>query len=202
MNTTKNKIKFSYMLALLILLAGLQACTETWDSYYDQKSKTGDDLFTTIKATPDLKIFTRILEKSGYNNILSQSKSFTVFAPVDSVLESLDIETMDSISLAKIVENHVACSSVGTPSEGTLRVNMLNSKYVLFEKTGKKFYFGSFELASYDQLCANGILHKLAGEVPFAANMYQAMANDTSISTVYQYFKSYELKTYDLSKSV
>lgn len=196
------KYSFRFLILLSFAVYGLLSCTDKWDTYYNQTAQetNGQDLFTTIKADSTLSKFARMLEVTGYDKVLASSSSFTVFAPTNTALVGYNLE--DSATVIVVVTNHIAISSVGVPAGGTKMVSMLNRKYISFQKSGNDFIFGDFKLIKKDVLCKNGVLHSINGVVPFFQNIYQALQNDTTLSTVYKYFKSYETKTYDISKSI
>jgi hypothetical protein len=196
------KYSFRFLILLSFSVYGLVSCTDKWDTYYNQTAleTNGQDLFTTIKADSTLSKFARMLEVTHYDKVLASSSSFTVFAPTNTALIGYNVE--DSAAAVVVVTNHIAISSEGVPAGGPKMVSMLNRKYISFQKSGDDFIFGDFKLIKKDILCKNGVLHSIDGVVPFFQNIYQALQKDTALSTVYKYFKSYEIKTYDLSKSI
>jgi len=136
---------FKLLFLALFVVFGLSSCADTWDAYYTAAQGSGKDLFTTIKADSSLTKFARLLEITGFDKILLSSKSFTVFAPVNSALVGVNIE--DTTAAMIIVTNHIATASVGVPAGGSIMVSMLNAKYISFRKEADGYVFGDFTLA-------------------------------------------------------
>ncbi len=115
----------------MLIGVGLNGCNK-WD---DHNSITdplvGKDLFQQISETPELSRFAELLTLSGYDKVIASSKTFTVFAPTNAALASLDAATVnDSARLRKFVANHITYQAYQTSSATTpLRLQMLSGKY-------------------------------------------------------------------------
>src|SRR3982750_4135512 len=84
------KSVYTILFAGTLAAMGLQACKK-WDDHNaitDQSLTT--TLFEQISADTSLSRFTGLLTKSGYDQILSSSKTFTVYAPDNVALAGLD----------------------------------------------------------------------------------------------------------------
>src|SRR5829696_2729052 len=95
---------------VLALFAGLlfSGC-EKWEKHNAVTDPAvGKDLFQRIQENPDLSKFAELLTKTGYDKIIAASQTFTVFAPVNAALASLDPAIVADLAKLKLfVENHI-----------------------------------------------------------------------------------------------
>ena len=82
----KCTIKFSILLAITVGLINSACSNDEWDKHYNNTDVVliNESLSDIIKNETDLTIFSRLMEISGYDTILSSSQTFTVWAPLDS----------------------------------------------------------------------------------------------------------------------
>jgi uncharacterized surface protein with fasciclin (FAS1) repeats len=106
---------------LLILWGVVTAviCSCINDPEEDEKYKRPDwlagKLFTQIKEQPELSVFTRCLELTGYDTIINKSGSYTVFAPTNDAFTLYfqnnakynSVEDIPIEELTKIVKYHI-----------------------------------------------------------------------------------------------
>ncbi|HEV7330953.1 MAG TPA: fasciclin domain-containing protein [Flavisolibacter sp.] len=132
-----------------------------------------------ISEDPALSKFSELLVKSGYDKVLASSKTFTVFAPTNTALASLDAATLnDSTKLNAFIGNHVATLNYKSTAAGTTqRIPMLNGKYQNFlNKT-----IGEATIVQADKAAANGILHVIDKMLPVLSNGWDALQNNSEI---------------------
>ena len=103
------------VLALLTFLLVFVSCSDEWDKHYNDvsiDSKSDLNLYDYIKSKDNLTRFTSMLETTGYDSILSEPLSFTVWAPNDDALSG--VSTDDEDLALKIVENtiHRNCATI------------------------------------------------------------------------------------------
>ena len=102
-----NNYRIIYIL-ILVFVAGFTACSENeWDDHVkgtDDTSKS--DLLEQIKSNPDLSVFARLIEKTGYDLLLEEASNFTVFAPRNSAWDGID--TTNTTALRKIMAYQIA----------------------------------------------------------------------------------------------
>src|SRR3954447_22854739 len=119
----------TFVLFAFVVLIG--ACKK-WD---DHVAVTNQDLtqnlLQAISANPDLSKFREYLGKTGLDSLLQSSKTFTVWAPGNAALQSLDPALVaDVAKLKAYLGNHIAYQSYFTRNAQTpVRVPMLNGKY-------------------------------------------------------------------------
>lgn len=195
--TAMMHLKKRNTITLAALLSMVLACTKPWDDH----NKTTDpnlqhNLYQAISHTAGLSKFSELLAKTGYDKILSGSKTYTVWAPNDQALQSLDPAILnDTTRLKLFVGNHIANQSylagAGIDSQ---RIQMLNGKYN--NTTGSTF--DSAHVVTANQYAANGLFHIIDKYVPWYYNCWEWMQNSTAaplmkaqlLSQNYIYFDS------------
>jgi uncharacterized surface protein with fasciclin (FAS1) repeats len=151
----------AFALAAFAVLAALSACRkDSWDNHgriTDPAIAT--NVMQAISQDPDLSTFSSYLAKTGYDKVLSSSRTFTVWAPTNEALKSLpDSEVSDTARLRLLVENHIAYQTYFTYTpHPQMRVRTLNGKYVVFSKT----QVNDARIVAGDEYTGNGVLHKI-----------------------------------------
>ena len=196
----------------------LVACADTWNEHYqaDPELNGSENLWELISSDSELEDFATLLRATGYDTLLAMNRSYTVWAPMD-LSSALDISTLSeasedllSVYRKEIVENHIADYSHvagGIRSKENRadyeRVKVLNHKSYDFEGTvGTGYVFASKKLQSSNIVASNGVLHKLEKCAPFASNIWEQLANEPSVSELYQFLYKDFVKELDLDKSV
>ena len=137
------------------------ACTDTWNDHYsvntDIASNSDKTLWQVIQDNDSLAEFAALLEKSGYNTLLTQDRFFTVWAPVGDFAYSEE----DAALLEKeFVQNHIANYrhvGVGTLDERN-GVKMLNGKRLHFTGSTGNYYFNNVKVIETNIPAKNGVI--------------------------------------------
>lgn len=154
---TKFKIRY---LIFTFLLTGLSlaGCKDAWNDHNELTiARLDKTLFEQISAEPNLSTFTTYLVKTGYDVVLKSSKPYTVWAPNNEALKSLDATIVnDTAALKRFVGNHIAGQSYFTanPKPSSV-VRMLNGKNTIFTKNT----FEEARITVADVYVKNGVLH-------------------------------------------
>lgn len=142
----------------LLLVSGLViAGCKKWDEHNEL---TNQDLSRTladeISQRSNLSKFNEFLKSTGLDKELASSKTYTVWAPTNEALQSLDPAIVaDSARLRQFVANHIASQSFFTKNvQQTVRVPMLNGKRVSYSATK----FDDATITSADKYVSNGVL--------------------------------------------
>jgi len=184
-------------LCVLGLLCALcESCTD-WDDHYDANTAVTDSqhgsLWTNIEQNGQLTQFASLLKKTGYDQVLNQAQTYTVWAPQDG---TFDYETLmqqaDDRVRQQFVENHIARNNY--PASGSIneRVYMLNKKVMRFASSGDGYLMQDVSLSLPSIGSNNGTIHQLRGKVPFLQNIYESLNSEQfaldSISAYYHRF--------------
>lgn len=190
-------MKKSYILIGLLTVAGaMTSCSEDWDNHYEASGQVAQEsVMELIDTDPELSTFAKMLEISGYSDLLSSSQTFTVFAPVNEALTDVDLEDVDAVK--RIVLNHIARFNNSTAAGDGTTVKMYNGKRFAFDGTT----FGSAELERTDLIANNGILHVLGGQIPYSYNFREYIDVHESTSRLSEFLKVYDRREMDLGAS-
>ena len=188
----RNKIFTLTQVLLLTIL--FTACTEdTWNRHYqaDPVLASGKNLWTTIESTPEVSIFAGLLKIYGYDKILSQSQAYTVFAPDNDALATLDTSNMDV--RIELIENHIARFIIPASGYEAMSIGMLNKKKIVITNQGGSYFFGSAPFASPAKsiVTSNGIIHVLDNYEAFFPNIWEYLAERSDLDSAKNYLYSF-----------
>ena len=173
----------------------------------DALASGNQTLWENIKQNPQLSDFAALVQKAGFDDELSESQYYTVWAPQNGTFDKAYYEQLDQQQLLKLfVYNHIA--SYGHNATGTLneRIKMLNDKKHDF--VGQAAYtFDGVTVAQANLPSNNGVMHILDGAVGYYPNLYDFITDATlsagkEIDSLRNYFLNYELTYLDEDLSV
>lgn len=162
-----------------------------WDDHIAPDSlNLTQNLWQVLSANASLSTFAGYARQSGVDSLLQSSKTFTVWAPTNDALKTLDPAIVaDAAKLKSFVLNHIANGSYFTRDVQTAaRVPVLNGKY----QNITALQFDEAILLSKDNVAANGVVHTLdrsiavlpslwdfvnTANTPYAQNAYIAGLN-------------------------
>ncbi|MEI6950017.1 fasciclin domain-containing protein [Paraflavisolibacter sp. H34] len=150
-------IKNNFLLWGLCGLVGLASCKKWDDHVAAGEQALNENLMEHIRTVPDLSTFGQYLVKTGLDQEISSSKTYTVWAPSNEALKSLPAEVVaDTARLKAFLLNHISGQLFFTrQATDSLRVPMLNGKRVVFYRG----HFDEAVLSKADVYVRNGALH-------------------------------------------
>ncbi len=170
-------IKHSLVFVSFALIT-LAACKK-WDEHNKAVTPSSNEtLFQEISKQQNLSRFSEYLAKTGLDKLLASSKTFTVWAPTNDALQSLDPSIVsDTAKLRAFLSNHISYQSYYTSMAQTnIRVPLLNGKREDF--LNKKF--GDATITEADLSAKNGVLHLIDRAVPPAESAWELVNNTTA----------------------
>jgi uncharacterized surface protein with fasciclin (FAS1) repeats len=149
----------------------------------------------TIAADPAISAFNQLLVKSGYDKVLSSSKTYTVYAPTNTALAGLDPTIVsDSAKLKAFVGSHIAVQTYFIRDSGTLRIPMLNGKY----HTLKGSFIEDAAVIAANKYAKNGVVHVIDKILPVLMNTWETLQNNPAIPAIQRdYILSLFQKVFD-----
>lgn len=206
-------MKVNKYIGVTMMAAGVLAaasCTD-FDDYNkevaDTTASATSTLWENIKQNSQLSDFAQLVQKAGFDDELSQTHYYTVWAPLNGTFDASAFQNLGNSSLLRqFVKNHIADyrhSATGALDE---RVLMLNEKS--YDFAGSAAYtFGEVPLSQANLPSSNGLIHTLQGAVPFYPNLYEFITDSTlaigkNIDSLRHYFQKYELTYLDEEASV
>ena len=176
-------MKCSYKSFLLysigIILTMLMGCSKINDSRNDITNPSLKiNLFELISANPELSSFTKYLVQTGYDKVISTSKNYTVFAPINSSLATVDPTILNDPNKLKLfIGNHIATqlyrvSDVTT----TTRISMINGKFSNMQKAKLE----DANIKTADNFASNGLLQIMDQSIPALDNCWEFINNNVN----------------------
>ncbi len=184
-------LPFIFLLSALLIID----CDNKWDEHYNQESfdLPENNLKELIEGNTQLSTFYKMLESSGYDKIINESQSYTVWAPVNDALNGIDIT--DTKLVNEIVKNHITRGQITTSDVDILPIRMLSGKIIDFAIDGNGYRFGGTSVINSNGVAANGLVHIIDGFEPFINNLWEYIGEYENLDSLRTYL-------YGLTKEV
>jgi hypothetical protein len=192
------KINYKGLFAGILAMA-LLSCSNLGDDLKNNGDSNLDaDLSEAIANTAEVSKFNELLTKTGYDKVLSESKTYTVFAPTNQAMSLVDPAILnDPEKLLFFVQNHIALTSYSSVREqAAVKIKMLSNKYLVF--TGSTL-IDDATLITADKYAANGIFHIVNRALIPKQNIWQYINDQGATSAMSIYLLS--LKELNIYKS-
>lgn len=194
-------------LALGTLVAfSLASCNDSWNEHYQEvpEMNSTETLWDVITSRSELSEFAKLLQRTGYDELLKQNRFYTVWAPKNGFTFNAD-ELTDSLLQVEFIENHIAdyrYIASGLLDEN--QVKMINGKYTYFVGTTGNYTFkgNKLEANAMNIPAKNGVLHVIDGYANFTANIWEQLAKVDSLSEINAFLKSFNKDYFDEANSV
>jgi len=187
----------SHAFLLLSIFIGLNSCKDAMEEHTQVVNVDNTvDLFEKIAAQPNLSKFSDYIKSTGYDKILTSSQNYTVWAPTNDALATLDAAIVsDPMKLKDYVGNHIALTSVVAPktASDTLRVVLLNKKYATL--IGDKYEEAS--VLGAGKFVKNGALYSIDKAVATKQNIWEYMLSSTDAPLQTSYISSISTQVID-----
>jgi len=192
----------SKLICCIALMAGVTiftACHKDWAEHNDTTDDAlKNNLYQAISKTATLGKFSDMLVKTGYDKILSSSKTYTVWAPSDQALQSLDPAiSSDTAKLKQFVGNHIANQSYLAGASASQRIQMLNGKYNIMAANK----FDSASITIVNQYANNGVFHVIDKFIPRYDNCWELIKNTSAAPLMKSYLLSLNYTGFDSTKA-
>jgi len=192
--------KKSFTAIVLFFTLVIAGCNK-WKDYTEvtQQDLT-QNLLEVISSNPNLSKFREYVGKAGLDSVLQATKTFTVWAPTNTALQTIDPATVaDPVKLRAFILNHISNQlyfkrDVAVP----LRIQMLSGKYNTFGTTK----FEDADIETTDQYVKNGVLHTIKSMVPALQNIWDFINATTTQYAQNAYIKGLNYLAFDPSLAV
>ncbi|MCR4994808.1 MAG: hypothetical protein K6A32_05440 [Bacteroidales bacterium] len=200
-------------------LMGVTSCSDAWDEHYQgtgmDTASDAPTLLEQVKSNSSLSGFLKVLEATGYDQVLSSPQMLTVWAPAisETVADSLiavyraersaGVRDDDNSVISQFVQNHIALfnHSVSPVMPDTI-LKMLNGKNLAFTSTSLDgMSFSDFEKSS------NGVFYTISEPLNFHPNIREYFQINSGYAgakfdSIYHFIKAFDKYTLDESSSV
>lgn len=209
------------------MLAGLAACSDTWDEHYDMASTTTTKtLWEQIQENDRLKDFAKILERVHYydseskryenytyKDLLSGTQTLTVWAPEDgtydaaALLQQCEEGATDEERMAneykvehEFVRNHITRFRTNLTGTGNDSLTMFSEKVNVLDKDEQTIR--GIKIAQSNIAASNGVLHTIAARLPFHKNLLEFFYTHPQLGKMKEFFQRFDTTYIDKYQSV
>lgn len=181
-------MRFKNTFIVILFAFAITGCKKINDNNTITDPNLAQNLEGAISANLSLSIFNGYVKKTGIDILLQSSKTYTVWAPTNDALASLDPSIVnDTAKLRSFVLNHIANETYFTKDVQTyIRVPMLSGKYNNF--FGNKIEDAN--LTSADNYTNNGVLHIIDKPILVLPNVWDYINSTSTLYTQNAYIAS------------
>jgi len=212
MNGMRRQIVQSFIFTFAFT-AALISCSDDWNDHYDASTQSNGTVWQAIASQSDLSNFARVAKAAGYDQLLSGSQTFTVFAPTDAALTSAQADDLvsdyqrqqaagvrsdDNTVVRQFLQNHIALYRHPVSSLTNDSISMMNDKYALLTSST----LAGRPLLTTNALYNNGLLFTLGSQLEYFPNVFEYLGHDSDLDSVYQFLNSYSVYEFNDAKSV
>ncbi len=193
MMSFKNNI-FPFLL-VIVLVTTFIACKKIENAAVDPVLT--QSLADALAGNSALSKFYEYVKKTGVDVLLQSSKTFSVWAPTNDALLTLDAAIVaDTAKLRLFVLNHISNQAYYTRDVQTsIRVAMLSGKY-------NNFYGSKIEdanITSADKFVMNGVLHVIDKPLLVLPNLWEYINSTSSLYLQNAYIAGLNFLSFDAS---
>ncbi len=190
--------KYAWLLGCLMIIV-VSSCKK-WDDHTAVTNQALNETLTQeIAKHTELSKFNDYLIKTGLDQVLASSKNYTVFAPNNDALATLDAATIaDTSKLKAYLLNHISGELFFTRmGNDSLRLPMLNGKRIFTSTT--KFDVANIKTA--DIYVKNGVLNVIDQGIAPLGNAWDYITTTTATFTQNAYVAALNYQILDPSQA-
>lgn len=191
-------MKNSIVLILALTAFTLAGCDAWEDVNQFESGDRSKPLSALVAANPDLSTFAQVLDITGYADDLSSDVSYTVFAPSNSALATVDLA--DTAALRVMVQNHLSYKLVYADKEGNFvasKMQMLSQKLVSMVNN----LVSGVQVSRWNIASKNGVLHVVDGIIEERMNIWEYLQTQAGNPMV-DMITSFNQRVMDKDRSV
>lgn len=191
-------MKNSLVLILALTAFTLAGCDAWEDVNQFESGDRSKPLSALVAANPDLSTFAQVLDITGYADDLSSDVSYTVFAPSNSALATIDLA--DTAALRVMVQNHLSYKLVYADKEGNFvasKMQMLSQKLVSMVNN----LVSGVQVSRWNIASKNGVLHVVDGIIEERMNIWEYLQTQAGNPMV-DMITSFNQRVMDKDRSV
>ncbi len=193
-----NKKRIGFIALFFALV--ITGCNKWKDHTEVVQQDLTQNLLEAISSDPGLSKFREYVGLAGLDSVLQASKTFTVWAPTNTALQTIDPATVaDPAKLRTFILNHISYQLYFTRDVAVpVRIQMLTGKYNSFS-TNK---FEDADIETADRYVKNGVLHSIKSMVPPLQNIWEFVNATTTQYAQNAYVKSLNYLAFDPSLAI
>ena len=199
----------NYTLAVTLGLCALSCSDDHFDINPDVAGR--QTLWESINSNPELTQFADILDnvyysKSEgsttslkYSDMLNHDQTFTIWAPKNGSFDYDKYKALvatDPYTVEKeLIQNHIVRYSHVMNGSKTEQLDLFNSKTAMFDPANATM--GGSSIVTPNIGCSNGVLHVLNSAIAYMPNLYEFIASQPQLDSLYTFLKGYEKYSFD-----
>jgi hypothetical protein len=190
-----------HILLLLTAVIWLNGCKNVVDEHNEIVNVDySTDLFQKIAGQANLSKFTEYVRSTGYDKVLSSSQTYTIWAPTNDALATLDAAIVsDPVKLKDFVANHIGLTATPAPKgvTDTVKVLLQNKKYATM--VGPTFEEAA--IVGSAAFAKNGALYVIDKAVPTKLNVWDFMLSSTDAALQTNYIANLSTQVIDTANA-
>lgn len=195
----KHISKYLLLIPLLAIVLLLGGCNDAaWNDHVGKDQLLKYNLVDAIGTQSDLSTYYAVLKKTGYDQVLKTSNSFTVFAPANDAWAGVD--TSNIAQLQKLVSMTIVYKSYFTNNEQLYKsVKSVSGKNLYYDSASKTF--NGAKIVTADIAAANGVIQITDKIIERKSNIWEYLSEKNG-NLQYEFIKSLNTQVMDSLKSV
>lgn len=188
-----NLPRLNLLLWLFCIGILFSACEKKWDEHNEITDPlVGETLLDQVNKNPELSKFSEYLTQTGYDKVIASSKTFTVWAPTNAALQTVDPAVINTAEkLMQFVGMHIAHQSFLTTdiNQPFINVKTLSNKNVTLSKTA----VAESTLLTKDLYVGNGVLYTISAPILPKINAWEYLMSTNTLqkNVLSQYTTTY-----------
>jgi uncharacterized surface protein with fasciclin (FAS1) repeats len=197
-----NMKRYLYSAACTGILALL--CFTCQDDRWEEHGKVtekgvGATLLDVIRENPEWSSFYQALTVTGYDSVLNEANSFTVFAPANSAWASVKMD--DTAALTTIVSSQIAYEKKLSLDVALRNTQVISGKVLRYDDKQKSF--SSARITSPDHVASNGVVHGMNKIFEVSDNIWEyILRNFRNKYSQVDYLYGWNRREMDVARSI
>ena len=196
-----NRYKIIILFALVFIYS---ACTT---NVWEEHIKVNDDvlqenIFNYLEANADFSQFTEMVKSTGMDVYLSSSTIYTVWAPTNQALSSLDQSLIDTDTKLEIfVKNHIVNGMYSTLANKTATKIRMKSGKLLEYNSSEQLIDGVTINAENETTLSNGIIQLINGPLVPHYSVWDYVVLEAPQNKFVKFLQSQTMLVFDIDSS-
>jgi len=182
---------------LAFIFLAFTACKSNWDDHYNVFPETVDEnVWEAMISDETISQFVNLLKENKLDTLFQSDNAFTVFAPTNKAMESMDPGAIDTT----LLKYHLMSQLMQSESiNGKRLVRTLTKKYALFEEYGDEIKIDGIPIGFESPLYKNGKYFVIDQVARPKQNLYEFFAKNNPV--LKEYIDSQDSIVLDLERS-
>jgi uncharacterized surface protein with fasciclin (FAS1) repeats len=171
--------KLRLVFSVTLISIAIYSCSDKFEDHVAVTDPiVNDNLFQQLSKNSSVSEFNKLLVQTGLDKVIASSKTYTVFAPVNTAIAAIDPTILsDTTKLKNFVRNHIAVSAFRTDmASNSLTIKMLNGKSIVLLQSK----IDEVNITTPDKFASNGIYHIIENAILPKLSIWEYLQANTS----------------------